>query len=617
MNRYLSPVFILLWWTFACPIVFGQMKDPDAYKIKVHQYGLSCSGEPKSMNAQLVYDNYGSAPLITLKANPNEANGYCIAWLDQKTNQIRISVIGADHHLKKEIVPNYIGKTGILGGFDVLPDNRYVVGYTKDNAHGDSDFEYWISVFDEQGDSIFTKRIFGDRPSTELNSKGRPIGHCSARISYDKKAKRIYFYLGHTQLYKDGLRHQGGYLGFLDETGKEFNKINGWFCSHNFDQRLLLADGKAYAMYHGDAYPRALGVGIYTPNETSRWRSSLKKVNFYDIDGNTGNNFTGSKIGNLSYQNNGAVGVSFATVQNKNEWQVGYSQINWLKGKLIAGKPTWFKPQKGMQAGLPMSVTREKGRTLVAFNEFPVSKSRYPYYSLPIKTTFYEVSNSGKILTEAMQFDSLELQIMHDMITLPNGNILWATGHFKNESGVEVSSRSSWGGDLKEVEGTGTFTVFEIQKVENNKRLYDSYEEVEYVKHVFDEKSGGFLIQNVDLKKGKKGIIQMGLRLAKQGDLVRVYATKEKGSLKYTNGLINSEPYKFLFYSKLNEKSILKIKDEMKKSGKNMVFIFKKPIDFDTFEVQTRKSLDKIKNARRYIIAGPNQIKRIEFPIEK
>lgn len=70
---------------------------------------------------------------------------------------------------------------------------------------------------------------------------------------------------GHTQRYNDGVRHQGGYLATVDAAGTQ-DVLNGWFGSHNLDQRLITYGDGAAVIGLGDAYPEGLFFSFVDQN---------------------------------------------------------------------------------------------------------------------------------------------------------------------------------------------------------------------------------------------------------------------------------------------------------------------------------------------------------------
>jgi hypothetical protein len=93
--------------------------------------------------------------------------------------------------------------------------------------------------------------------SSNLDDEGTKGEPQSGRLGYVPESDLLVAYFGHTQRYDDGVRHQGGYLATVDAAGEQ-NRLNGWFGSHNLDQRLVAyADGAA-VIGLGDAYPEGI-----------------------------------------------------------------------------------------------------------------------------------------------------------------------------------------------------------------------------------------------------------------------------------------------------------------------------------------------------------------------
>lgn len=251
---------------------------------------------------------YGNKPELTLI--PSKGSVHDLAWFNEKARTIHILRCDADGGKIDEFSPVFIKQARALLGATRLPgDKGYAVGYSHDNSHGDMGSEYWVAGFDLKGEQLFNTLIFGDKNLKELKSKGRPGGAGTARMVYNEQAKNIGFYLSHTMLWGDGVRHQAGFVGFIDEKGKRLPGGNGWFYSHNFDQRLIVAGGDFYALAHGDAYPRALGF--------SRWAGSggkrLASKTYHTIPGESGDNTTHCQTGGLVALSARRFAVVFAT----------------------------------------------------------------------------------------------------------------------------------------------------------------------------------------------------------------------------------------------------------------------------------------------------------------
>ena len=63
----------------------------------------------------------------------------------------------------------------------------------------------------------------------------------------------------------------------------------------------------------------------------------------------------------------------------------------------------------------------------IAFGEFKPDEIFQKYdRESRLGTVFFEIDHDGNQLTAPMRYDSIKLQPMHDMVTLPNGNIIRA-----------------------------------------------------------------------------------------------------------------------------------------------------------------------------------------------
>jgi len=546
-------------------IVFSQKKSN--YKLKINEYKIQCKGKPQKIkNIYFPHNRYGITPQIDISANDD--NSYNIAWLDKATNKIKISKISEEHKLIEEITIDYIEETRNLAGFTSLPNSKeFVIGYSKNNKHGDKEFEWWITYCDSEGRKIFNKRIFGEKSSTEVNSHGKPTYGGSARIVYNKKAKKIFFYAAHSKKWSDNVRHQGGYVGNIDLDGN-IKVYNSWFISHNFDQRLINVDDYVCAMYHGDAYPRALGM-----REFGKERY-IGRLNFFNIKGKTGDNTTNAELGGIVGLNNKKYALTFATGEGKRNAAL-YIIENKNK-KLTATKKKWFYGKNNTSLITPKIAIRDEGIILLAYHEYDKKTSPYSDRKNNHKTVFIETDFNGNELTEPMRYDSIKLQPMHDLLKLPNGNIIWVVAE-------ETSKKYN-------------FKVYEINKIENNKRFYENYSG-DYQKVNFSDKKGGFLIADKNYKLNKD-ILYIGELLTKKGK--RAYLSIKNNKEIFT---INNVKYKLFVANKLNKKAKLQIQ-----THENIMFYLKKQFSKKEFKMELKKYYKKIDENRIFMILYHNKI---------
>ena len=526
-DKQLTRLFICFATIFFCIQIQAQHKS--SYRLNILQHTVPCSGTPQILyKFYNPYSNFGTKPHIAI--SPNADNSYNIAWLDTDSNRIKISCVSAGHQLIKEVGPAYIGKTGNLCGFTSLPDSRgFIIGYSKDNAHGNKDMEFWITHCDTAGNKIYNTCIFGQKPNAEIRSKGYPCRASTARIIYSQQKNKAYFYLGHTMKWEDGIRHQGGYFGYLDMEGR-LTEIDGWHVSHNFNQRIIENGGNITLYYHGDAYPRALGIDVWNKN-----LQSAAKVNFLPIAGKIGDNYTNTAIGNILTFGGKNYGAVFTTGEKTENRMVFYVCLQPHARNKTKRFRRYYSPLDG-SAISPQIAKRGNGRLVIAYEEFKPAKMFQNYDNTSrLGAVFFEIDHDGNQLTEMMRYDSIKLQPMHDMAALPNGNIIWAVAGIKDSA--------------NEGAGKSKFTIYEIPYIENNRRLYDSYGN-DYEKCFFSGATGGFCVSHKDNNAFKRLLDKSGQLLTEQG--YRLEKTKHKQLF------VNDLEYEYVPYNKLSFKPLEK-----------------------------------------------------------
>lgn len=173
----------------------------------------------------------------------------------------------------------------VLGGVAVTNDG---VGALLFDPNADTDMRVWAAVarFAEDRSMRFMTDLFRSPNLEDVGTKGAPT---SGRLGYIAQIDQLVAYFGHTQRYDDGVRHQGGYLATLDAAGTQ-KLINGWWGSHNLDQRLLIDGDRALVLGIGDAYPEGI---FYSPVQ-NRPRTNV----LYPL-ASAGNGTTNGQLGGM------------------------------------------------------------------------------------------------------------------------------------------------------------------------------------------------------------------------------------------------------------------------------------------------------------------------------
>ena len=408
------------WFRYLCGIVAGS--------VPVQQFEIQVDGTPPGTPSHTKLSAYGNKPLVSVMAGAKGA--FDVAWYDTSARSVRILQCDAPARKTGEVAPAFIRDAGSLLGAARRPrDNSYVVGYSKDNTHGDKAFEFWLARFDNAGKELFNTRIFGDKSSQDLWSKGRPGGAGTARVVFNEKSDIFGFYLSHSMKWKDGVRHQGGYVGFIRPNGRQLfhsgdkHVGNGWFFSHNFDQRLIVANGSYYALAHGDAYPRALGFSKWT--DTGGSKANLVNARYHDVPGKSGDNTTHCQTGGLVPLKDKTFAVLFATSNDRPAHDVCLKILN-DSGKVV--REEWVTSYgEDRYAAFPR-IARYGRDILIAWEEVSAGSHQS---TLQLKL----LDASAKPAAGPFPVPDAHISPYCDIIGLDDGAVVWASpagsGHIR------------------------------------------------------------------------------------------------------------------------------------------------------------------------------------------
>lgn len=358
-----------------------------------------------------------------------------ILWTEANNKRHLTRVSLETKEIIEEITIPEIANTGRFLGIESIGVDKYIVGYSKDNAFVKSDkdinkdAEAWFTAFEKSGNILYSTRIFGEKDLNELWSKGRPSQAGSSVIKYSKKDDVIALYLSHTMRWDDNVRHQAGWMGFLNaKTGKIITKKNKkdedeiigntWCFSHNFDQRCILAsNGNFYTLAHGDAFPRALGIHSWT--HTSGQKSRL---NYYEIkNGKHGANTTLTNTGDLVELSDGNVAIAFSTKDGRDQRDLKVSIITGMKGeKPNTIKETWITKNSASYVGWGSKIAKYGNDILVAWNSY--DKNTKPTKGMG--TSFMLLDTTGEIISTVETLEETILQPTQSIKTSKDGRTL-------------------------------------------------------------------------------------------------------------------------------------------------------------------------------------------------
>ena len=448
-NILLSVIIIsLLSLSFLSLKSVGDYQNSSVYKSNytITKTEIPVSGTPYDLEKKYYFykDDYGSIPYIITSANTD--NSYDIAWQDMESKQIKVLKMSAGDKKVKEIVPQFIGSVYKLLGFtNVTKDKSYVVAYSIKNKYNIEGFEYRIAGFDQSGKKKFDLHIFGDQPKEKEGARGEPGCAGAGRLVYNSTTGKTGFYLSHTKKWGDGLRHQGGYVGFLSDNGKIITDKRdvpvgkNWYVSHNFDQRMITSGKYYYLLAHGDAYPRSLVISKWLDTLTSEvnifgtpmiWQKS-----YFDIPGETGNNRTDTELGDFVQLNDSMFAMVFCSSHGRTNRDICFTSLTEKKPKNPFRYERdsfilhWLTEYKQEDACVPQIAKLKNDRVLVLWEE-------HNFDNGIIKTMAAELDQEGKIISKQTLDAGIRLQPLCDLVTLPNGDIIWALGDAENKKMV-------------------------------------------------------------------------------------------------------------------------------------------------------------------------------------
>jgi hypothetical protein len=311
-------------------------------------------GKVFSLKANFFDDGFVPANPVSNYGFPNPVIHYVnadgsldVAWLDYAgvggQSAGGLSALHAINitHVNPDLSTSTTTATGLMSykllGFTRDSAGAYYIAYTADhpfknaiagnvnNVNGNM-----LKLAKSTSPSFAAKSwdtlVFGDKDNTADGSKGNPGTAGGGVLAYDTAGQKLLIYVAHQMAWGvNGTRHQAGYLRYVDPaTGKlllpgsasDFMGT-GWLYSHNFNQRLLIDNGTAYLLAHGDAYARQLGFMAYTYAGYAKNDSAVFDKPYLAIDGAEGDNATNAQTGQFIKLANGNFALIHTTSQGR------------------------------------------------------------------------------------------------------------------------------------------------------------------------------------------------------------------------------------------------------------------------------------------------------------
>lgn len=327
---------------------------PAGFSVTSKAIALGGGGKMFSLRANFFDDGFVPANPVSNYGFPSPIISYVnadgsvdVAWLDYNgaggTSAGGLSTPQAINitHVNPDLSTGATTATGLVSykllGFTKDTAGAYYIAYTADHpfknaiagdANNVNGNELKVA---KSASASFTSRawdtlVFGDRDNKADRSKGNPGAAGSGVLAYDAVSQKLIMYVAHQMAWGvNGTRHQAGYLRYVDPAngaviapgGASDDTGSAWFYSHNFNQRLLVDNGTAYLLAHGDAFPRQLGFAAYSYASYAQNDGTLFNQAYLAVDGAEGDNATNAQTGQFVKLANGNLAIIHTTSQGR------------------------------------------------------------------------------------------------------------------------------------------------------------------------------------------------------------------------------------------------------------------------------------------------------------
>lgn len=338
---------------------------------------------------------YGVIPSLDFRMNAD--NTMDVLWIDDETRIAHITRVSLESKNIVENIPIPNVVTERFLGFETFDDGKkFIIGYAKKNSFK-QESEAWYSAFTKDGTVLFSTRIWGDVNLDAIGSKGEPGRAGSSMIRYNKSNNTLGIYLSHTMKWNDNVRHQAGWVGFLDATTGALKKVgNDWFYSHNFDQRLMVTSaGEFYTLAHGDAYQRALAIHRWADE---RVQGSLQ---YFQIPGEAGDNITNTTTGDFAELSNGNVAIAYSTAIDRESYDLRVAIVSGMTSTPAIASENWitsYNSDQMVDKGTKV-IQYSENEILVGWNVFSTGRIYKETYLALLDLT-------GKLISEPVKIDA-------------------------------------------------------------------------------------------------------------------------------------------------------------------------------------------------------------------
>jgi len=201
------------------------------------------------------------------------------------------------------------------GGFYAGPDGCFYVLVGQENPNEDDALNVVaVRRYDSNWNLVGTAYVLGGATQGGIKGIYSPFAYGAAHMVL--VGDRLVVHMARLIYVIAGLHHQVNLTFEVDVdsmTATTFDQLGGCaYCSHSFQQLVVMNDGNLVLIDHGDGYPRGVQMGVMANYPAQR------RVSTYDLfpfNGATGDNFTGATVTGLVSGPSGIVVVGTSIQQ--------------------------------------------------------------------------------------------------------------------------------------------------------------------------------------------------------------------------------------------------------------------------------------------------------------
>ena len=250
--------------------------EQESYEGQYWQY----SGNWSQSDRTFYYEKKGKHYIVCVQSDNKSLNIYCLDSKMKMKNKKTVSVGTYDH----------------WGGFYHGIDGKFYVAIGYNNPK-ESDKKTVIKVqqYNSNWKLLKTCNIKGNATNT---FKGIYIPFDAGNCRMDMQGNTLYIATAR-EMYSsgDGLHHQSNIEFAIDVRTMKYKDTQDTYSSHSFNQFIKFKGGSLYQIDHGDAYPRSIKMTVI--DNYGNDEETTKTLDLFEILGETGDNFTGVKVGGM------------------------------------------------------------------------------------------------------------------------------------------------------------------------------------------------------------------------------------------------------------------------------------------------------------------------------